>query len=125
MAAQVRMERSDVIGPPQTLSLLLERVTGELRSLAMIVEEMQDGLGPILSDVSAREPEIYRHAQNIDLVWQTLTGLADVVALAARERPGNQAVDIEAIVAGLPLANVARRLRGLTEADAGDDLDLF
>ena len=123
MKAKARDRRG--VAPAETLSLLLERVTGELRMVAVTVEGMQSGLSPLLVAAASDHPDTYRYAQNFDLVWQTLSSLADVLALAAREEASCRHVDIAAIVGGLPLVAVAERLRGIHSVDAGDDLDLF
>ena len=109
----------------QTLSAFLERVSGELRTMAGVVGDMQEGLGPLLGEPAAMGADAFRHAQNIDLVWQTLSGLSDVLALAARDAASCAPLDIDALVAGLPLAELAKRLRGLHGSEPGDDLDLF
>ncbi len=109
----------------ETLAQLLERVTGELRTVAAVIGEMQAGLSPLLMAAASDHPDTYRYAQNFDLVWQTLSSLADVLALTASGEASCQEVDIAAVVKGVPLAAIAERLRGLPATEAGDDLDLF
>jgi hypothetical protein len=113
--------------PSATLSLLLGRVKIELDSLTRIVGEMQSGLSPLLVDASLEDPEKCRHAQNLDLVWQTLESLALVVDGAACEKASDQDINIDAIADALPLADLAARLRGRIKPPQsfGNDLDLF
>ncbi len=128
MAGLGMMMQAGIAGedsPRQTLSGLLERVSGELRTMSGVVGDMQEGLGPLLGDPAALGADVYRHAQNLDLVWQTLAGLSDVLALAAGDAAGAAPLDIDGLVADLPLAELARRLRGLDSSGCGDDLDLF
>ncbi len=110
---------------PPTLATLLERVTGELGTLGALVGEIQSGLAPVLSEGAPDRPETYRHAQALDLVSQTLAGLADVLALAARDRSSHQRLDVPALVADLKLADLANRLCGFKSTVHGNDLDLF
>lgn len=125
MKAQLRTRAAGRTVPPPSLSIFLERVGHELQYLTGIVAAMQEGLSPVLNNISAAQPETCRHAQSIDLVWQTLSGLAEVMAHAARDASNSRAFDIDAAVAGLPLAAVANRLRGIDGVEVGDDLDLF
>jgi hypothetical protein len=109
------------------LSVLLARMKTELDSLTQIVGDMQTGLSPLLVDASLGDPEKCRHAQNLDLVWQTLESLSRVLHAAACAGASQHPVDIDAIAEDLPLADLAARLRGriIPTQAYGNDLDLF
>jgi len=111
----------------ETLSVLLHRVKAELDALAGVVGDMQTGLTPLLGGRVSNEPEACRHAQKLDLVWQTLESLSRVLNDVAREGASHHPIDIHAIAGGLPLSDLSARLRGVDPAinDLGDDLDLF
>ena len=108
-----------------TLSGLLGHVGTELAVLTRTLGEMQNGLSPLLMDAAVRHPETYCYAQQLDLVWQTLQSLAQVMTHIAGQKVGHHVIDVDAAVAGLPLADVAQRLRGLASDACDDDLDLF
>ena len=113
--------------PAASLSVLLARMKTELDSLTQIIGDMQTGLSPLLVDASLDDPEKCRHAQNLDLVWQTLESLSRVLHIAALEGASQHPVDIDAIADHLPLADLAARLRGriVPPQAYGNDLDLF
>lgn len=119
----------DVLGsaPAVSLAVLLERVKSELDALTEIVGDMQTGLSPILIDVTSNNAEKCRHAQSLDLVWQTLESLSRVLHAAALEGAAQHNIDIDAIAEPLPLADLAARLRGREKPPQpfGNDLDLF
>lgn len=109
------------------LSVLLVRMKAELDQLTQIVGDMQTGLSPLLVEASLDDPEKCRHAQNLDLVWQTLESLSRVLSVAAGAGASQHAIDLDAIAENLPLADVAARLRGrvIPPQAYGNDLDLF
>ncbi len=109
------------------MAVLLARVKTELDTLTQIVGDMQTGLSPLLIDASEEDAEKCRHAQNLDLVWQTLESLARVLDGAACEGASQHPVDIDAIAEDLPLADLSARLRGriIPLQIYGNDLDLF
>jgi hypothetical protein len=109
------------------MAVLLDRVKTELDTLTQIVGDMQTGLSPLLIDATQDDAEKCRHAQNLDLVWQTLDSLSRVLHVAACEGASQHPVDLDAIADDLPLADLAARLRGHIKPPQpfGNDLDLF
>ena len=109
------------------MAVLLARVKAELDTLTQIVGDMQAGLSPLLIEASQDDADAGRHAQNLDLVWQTLESLSRVLQVAACEGASQHPVDIGAIADDLPLADLAARLRGhiAPPQTFGNDLDLF
>ncbi len=110
-----------------TLSILLDRVRCELDKLGDIVGDMQIGLSPLLSRISTDEADAYRHAQNLDLLGQTLESLSHVLTNLAQESASDEPIDIGPLARSLPLAGLAARLRGETDAGqaADQEFDLF
>jgi len=108
------------------LSALLNRVQLEVDSLVDMVGAMQTGLSPMIVDKAGSDPAAFRHAQNIDLVWQILGSLSLVLEELKADEVTHHPVDIDAVVRHVPLANLAARLRGKpTLVAVSDDLDLF
>jgi hypothetical protein len=109
-----------------TLSALLNRMQVEVDSLVGMVGAMQTGLSPMIMDKAGSDPAAFRHAQNIDLVWQILGSLSLVLDELQIDEATQRPIDIDAIVRHVPLANLAARLRGKpTLVPVSDDLDLF
>jgi hypothetical protein len=108
------------------LSALLDRVQVEVDSLVVMVGAMQTGLSPMIVDKAGSDPAAFRHAQNIDLVWQILGSLSLVLEELKQDDLTQQPIDIDAVVRHVPLANLVARLRGKPVlVPASDDLDLF
>ncbi|MDR3463249.1 MAG: hypothetical protein P4L76_13140 [Beijerinckiaceae bacterium] len=108
------------------LSALLDRMQVEVDSLVEMVGAMQTGLSPMIVDKAGSDPAAFRHAQNIDLVWQILGSLSLVLEALKDDDVTHHPVDVDAAVCHIPLANLAARLRGKpTLVPVGDDLDLF
>ena len=113
--------------PDTTLSVLLARVKDELDAMTAVVGDMQAGLSPFLSGMlPADAATTYQHAQNIDLLWQTLDSLSHVLQRAALDERSDRVIDIETFVGTLPLAALASRLRGHAPVvAAGGEPDFF
>ncbi|MGD0633032.1 MAG: hypothetical protein ABSA13_01955 [Beijerinckiaceae bacterium] len=108
------------------LSALLDRMQVEVDSLVDMVGAMQTGLSPMIVDKAGSDPAAFRHAQNIDLVWQILGSLSLLLEALKGDNVTHHPVNIDAAVSHIPLANLAARLRGKpTLVPVGDDLDLF
>ena len=109
------------------MGVLLGRVKTELDTLTQIVGDMQSGLSPLLIDASQDDADKCRHAQNLDLVWQTLESLSRALHVAASAGASEHPIDLDAVAEDLPLADLAARLRGQTKPPQpfGNDLDLF
>lgn len=105
---------------------LLNRMQAEVDALVAMVGAMQTGLSPMIVDKAGSDPAAFRHAQNIDLVWQILGSLSLVLEELKGDEATQRPVDIDAIVRHVPLANLAARLRGKPSlVPVSDDLDLF
>lgn len=129
MNGPVMARQSDIFASASCapMAVLLSRVKTELDTLTQIVGDMQTGLSPLLIDVSQEDADKCRHAQNLDLVWQTLESLSRALHVAACEAASQHPVDLDVIAEDLPLADLAARLRGHIKPPQpyGNDLDLF
>lgn len=111
---------------PSNLSVLLDRVKGEVDSLVVMLGDMQTGLTPLLSDKAVDDPSSFKLAQSLDLAWQILGSLSIVLRAVGEDGLAHHPIDIDGMVKDLPLANLAARLRGKPVLVSGcDDLDLF
>lgn len=101
----------DILGRAADEAVELTHMSNDLQ--AMVARLVAEG-----ADLRALED-----AQAADLLTQRLAGLAIILRALARSAPPEAAADTEAALAGLPLADQARRLGGrpaTPSSDAGD-----
>jgi hypothetical protein len=93
---------------------------------------LADGLQVVIAEMAAQDRRLTARAiveaQSADRLSQRLAGLAAYLNALAVAAPAEAVADIEAAVAGLTLAEQARRLSGLPSAaappHAAEDSDL-
>jgi len=126
-------------GEQQTHSALeplfdvMGRVSGELRDVAMLIEQLE----PMLSDAQAEEclesPEHMRLLQGVDLAVQKAKGLAAFLDCLGEELDVDHLVDITTALNLVSLADMKTRLRAAVDTQtsaahyqtASGDLDFF
>lgn len=101
----------------------------ELGDLARLADQLQHVLGRVALGFDAPDAQFVTDAQTADLLSQRLEGMAAFLRALSEAVPTDAVVDVEAAVAGLTLAEQARRLRGphatADEAPASGDLFMF
>lgn len=98
------------------LRLLLERVGHAIAAAAVLSDVCQAHVGDLFEGVDARDGDHHR-LQRLDLLSQTLHGLAHAVAEAAARAPASIMVDPAPILSGINLKALAASLAGTTLAE--------
>ncbi|MAY62202.1 MAG: hypothetical protein CML29_08315 [Rhizobiales bacterium] len=118
---------------PEPLFDVLGRVSGELRDVAMLIEQLEPMLSDGQSDEHLHSPEHMRLLQGIDLAVQKAKGLAAFLDCLGEELDVDHLIDITTALNLVTLADMKTRLRAAVESKnsaaiyqaASGDLDFF
>lgn len=108
---------------------ILERLESELTHLARISDQLQEALGELVSDApSAPRRSFMSKVQHLDLLVQSLHGIATYLSILKRAVPADWSLDSGEAVRAIKLSNLAQRL--LNDAahqpdERRGELDLF
>ena len=94
------------------LSDLLSQIGSEFSILAEELEQLQDSISDLLLAATA-DHAVLEQAQSLDRVQQHAAQLAKVMLRAAVQIPSDQEVKMNAVLDGVSLSALARRLSGL------------
>lgn len=98
---------------------VLSGVGSELRSLAIIIEELEELIANlVVAGAFAGSPSVYK-LQALDKVCQTLEGLADFIDALKDLVPECQ-IDVELAGRLIKISDLSRRLSGECSEDAGE-----
>lgn len=119
--------------PPEPLFDVLGRVSGELRDVAMLIEQLEPMLSDEKTDEHLDSPQHMRLLQGIDLAVQKAKGLAAFLDCLGEELDVDHLVDITTALNLVTLADMKTRLRAAVETKtsaaiyqaASGDLDFF
>lgn len=107
----------------QTLSLLIDGIGQEALSLATQVSALQ-----VVLDVCRTQPmptDAVKALQSLDLIDQTLRGLAEILAKTANGMHAPGDFDVAMILQGCQLSDLSRRLAGLPMQPCSEDVEFF
>lgn len=108
---------------------IFARLESELRHLAQIADQLQEAIGELVSEAPpAPRRSFVSKAQNLDILVQSLHGIATYLAILTRTVPESWMLDPGEAVRAVKLSNLAQRL--LEDAVRHSDekrgeLDLF
>ncbi len=102
----------------------------ELADLARAGDQLQRVIARLAAGAGALDAELMEEAQGADLLSQRLEGMAAFLRALADAVPAGAAIDVQAAMIDLTLAEQARRLAGPSAKtpaadDASGDLLLF
>lgn len=109
-----------------SLQLFLERVAQAIGAAAALSDDCQAHVGDLVEGVNARDGDHHR-LQRLDLLSQTLHGLAHAVGEAAAHAPASIMVDPAPILSGINLTALAASLAGttVTEDHPAGECEMF
>jgi hypothetical protein len=119
---------SDV--PTVPMSEVLARIADELRVLAWTSDNLQDAISPVVLANGGANKSSIATLQSLDLISQSIAGIAQVVDALTRADASQGMVDPMAACRGLTLSALADRIAGqegrsATSAVADDQCDYF
>ena len=109
--------------PP--LAALLDAMGAELRSLGTLADHVQEVLSPALSSAVLSGPGVLTGLQDLDRLAQVARALATVASRLSDTAGRGAAVDPEAVLDAVSLADLARRLgaKRPSKDPVGEDCD--
>lgn len=108
------MDDVDAIGP------ILASIGHELTGLSATAEHMQDILSPLLLPGLLSNPDTIMGLQELDRLTQTLRALSSVALQLSRAADAGWKIDLEPVLAAVPLAGLVKNLRANQRFDAAD-----
>jgi len=111
---------------------ILTQVGGELSDVARAIEARLSSIGPLLTQLAARDGRHLYELQEFDHIEQKLRGLADFLSILAPELPEHWMLDPTYASSRVTLAALAVRLGSLPktsldeeDAAASGDFEMF
>lgn len=122
------VRESDV--PTVPMSEVLARIADELRVLAWTSDNLQDAISPVVLANGGADKSSLSTLQSLDLISQSIAGIAQVVDALTRADASRGMVDPMAACRGLTLSALADRIAGQEgrsafSAVADDQCDYF
>ncbi|MBI4275784.1 MAG: hypothetical protein HY659_13905 [Rhizobiales bacterium] len=114
------MKRMNGASEAVSVAGILGRLESELTNLARLADQLQEAIGELI----AQAPPAPRHSflskvQNLDLLVQSLHGIATYLSILSRAVPAGWTLDPGAAASAVKLSNLAQRL--LDDAARGAD----
>ena len=123
MSASVKTESAN---SELALAELLFRVENEIRMSVEVTANMQQSASRNISTNKTVMKLLSDEMQALDLLHQTLDGVADFISALAKEAPDNWRLDPENAYSVLKLEKLVAGLKGQSHIDeCSDDVDLF
>ncbi len=109
-----------------TIAEQLFRVENELRMSVEVTTRMQQSLSEKIVKNSADMKLLSGEMQNLDLLSQTLDGMADFLNALAKQAPDNWRLDPKNAYSVLKLESLIVSMKGQSQIDdCSGDIDLF